>query len=73
MQTKVIGVSLEEGVMLQCSLCFTVFKESLGQCPHCRLRQRNEFKCPKRKKTKTFADIQKKDTLKMVGKIKKGK
>ena len=49
-----IGLSAEEGNMLQCSLCLTVYKERLKECPHCAVRRKNEFKWPKKKKVKTY-------------------
>ena len=35
-----IGLSAEEGNMLQCSLCLTVYKERLKECPHCAVRRK---------------------------------
>ncbi len=63
------GLSAEEGNMLQCSLCLTVYKESLKECPHCAVKRKNEFRWPKKRKVKTYADIQKKKSLKEAGKI----
>lgn len=63
------GLSAEEGNMLQCSLCFAVYKESLKECPHCAVKRKNEFRWPKKRKVKTYADIQKKKSLKEAGKI----
>lgn len=64
------GLSAEEGNMLQCSLCLTVYKESLKECPRCAVGRKNDFRRPEKKKVKTRAGTQKKKSLKEAGKIK---